>query len=623
MTASVSSSVQVGSDKRQARRRRFGDSGRLHLDRRLPFLVVHRLSEHQGSASSLARRVALNSPAYLVWTEGADDAEALTLLDELTDELGEPELPLLVMSIEDLDQTPESDDSQRLTPFVTTVSGGRSDREQRARKTLIKAMGEIEIDLRRPEVFEQPMRRDHWLARSLDDQSALNDPVLIGLPQVHRRADGGVYPQLAHELTVACGDALLRTACAYLDDGQDHAPTHYRALGRSAFLKAALHADRKLDAIAGSFDFLLAVSPINATEALQRFVADGEQKPAELRYRPLTVDPDAVKRQLYRLDFTRLEDPLLERLFSDKRHEIDAQLTMLATRNTPSFRPASLFLYGAVSADLLEDAHRLLATIPRGARRGETVDAPIVATAARALISSYSYEHAVFDASVEIRDDVSGLLVTGNRLLIGSTSTMPAARLDALLSHEVSTHLLTYLNGSQQGLSIFRTGLAKYEGIQEGLGVFAEWATGGLSATRMRLLAARVVAVDAMQHGAEFMETYRLLRRELGFSISGAFGIATRVHRSGGLAKDSIYLEGFRAVVDHVAAGRSLTPFWLGKIARTDVPAMEELLQRGLIRPPAFLPDYLSRPDAKRRIDRLESGIPLDQLFTAETDRCA
>jgi uncharacterized protein (TIGR02421 family) len=199
--------------------------------------------------------------------------------------------------------------------------------------------------------------------------------------------------------------------------------------------------------------------------------------------------------------------------------------------------------------------------------------------------------------------------------LVGSATMMPAARLDALLSHEVSTHLLTYVNGSAQGLSIFRSGLAKYEGIQEGLGVFAEWAVGGLSVTRMRLLAARVVAVDAMQHGAEFMDTYRLLRGELGFSLSGAFGIATRVHRSGGLAKDAIYLEGFRAVIDYVAAGGTLTPFWLGKISHTDVPAIEELLQRGLVHAPKFLPAYLQRPEVQQRIHALKKGPGMQHLL--------
>lgn len=614
MRASDKHAVPVA-DHHGATRRKVGRTGRLHLDRKLPFVVVNRLPSGETASGSLARRVALNSPAYLVWEEGEDDNVALTLLDLLAVELGKPALPLLVIALADLDQSPESDNSQQLTPFVATVAGGHSKREQRARQALMEALADIEIDLRRPEVLEEAVSRGHWLVDALSKEAANTDPLLIGLPQIHRRRDGKIYPQVAHELAMKCGDALLRAACAYVDDDQGHAPAHYRSLGRSAFLKAALNIDHKLDRIAASYDFLLSVSPINHAEALHKFIDNGEQVAPEFRYRPLTVDPDAVKRRLYQLDFSRLEDPLLERLFSDKRHEIDAQLTMLATRNTPSFRAASLFLYGAVSATLLEDA-RLVLEIARPRRLScSRIDAAGVAAAARDLIRSYSRNDAVFDALVEVRDDVAGLLVTGNRLLIGAGTAVPESRLDALLSHEVSTHLLTSVNGAAQGLSIFRSGLAKYEGIQEGLGVFAEWAVGGLSMSRMRLLAARVLAVDAMQHGAEFMDTYRLLRRDLGYSVNGAFGIATRVHRSGGLAKDAIYLEGFRAVIEYVSSGRSLAPFWLGKIALTDVPAIEELLQRGLVHPPTFLPHYLERPDAKQGIARLRAGGGLDQLL--------
>jgi len=605
-------------DRRGARRSKVGTSGRLHLDRSLPFVVVHRRHGDEDPSASIARRVALNSPAYLVWDAGPDDTAAFELLVELTEELGRAGMPLLVVALDDLAQPPEGEASPHLTPFVATVSGGRSAREHRARDVLIESLKSIEIDLRRPDVIAQSLPREHWLVTALAGVTDQTDPMLISLPQIHRRDGGGVYPQLAHELAVACGDALLRTACAYLDDGSSRAPKHYRSLGRSALLKAALSADEKLGRITSSFDFLLSVSPINITVALEKFIADGEQVAPVFRYRPLTVDPDLVKRRLYRLDFARLEDPLLARLFSDKRHEIDAQLTMLATRNTPSFRPASMFLYGSVQGSLLEDARRLLDMPRPRAAKGKIVAAPDIAIAASDLIGSYNRSDALFDAKVEVRDDVAGLMVSRNRLLVGSATAMQAARLDALLSHEVSTHLLTYINGAAQGLSIFRSGLAKYEGIQEGLGVFAEWAVGGLSITRLRLLAARVVAVDAMQRGSEFMETYRLLRRDLGFSIGGAFSIATRVHRSGGLAKDAIYLEGFRAIVTHIASGGPLAPFWLGKIALTDVPAIEELLQRGLVHPPTFLPSYLNRPEAKSRIARLTSDIGLDRLFELE-----
>ena len=144
---------------------------------------------------------------------------------------------------------------------------------------------------------------------------------------------------------------------------------------------------------------------------------------------------------------------------------------------------------------------------------------------------------------------------------------MPAHGVDALLAHEVSVHLLTHFNGAAQGLTVFRTGLAHYEGVQEGLGVFAEWAVGGLSRTRLRLLAGRVVAVDAMLDGAEFVEVYRGLRRRPWLPRNAAFDIATRVFRSGGFAKDVIYLQGLQDVIGLVAAGASLDPFWIGKIA--------------------------------------------------------
>jgi uncharacterized protein (TIGR02421 family) len=374
--------------------------------------------------------------------------------------------------------------------------------------------------------------------------------------------------------------------------------------------------------IAGSFDFLLSVSPINTGEAMERFLgANGKEQP-HFRYRPLSVDPDHAKRALYDIDLAILEDPLLERLLSEKRREIDHQLTMLATRNTPAFRAASMVLYGIVEPGLLDDARGLLESTAPTPPRGECLDATGIADAARALIAAYATLDERFAAEVEIRDDVSGLMVSGPKLMIGRDSLMPAHRIDALLAHEVSVHLLTFFNGRSQGLKIFRSGLADYEGVQEGLGVFAEWAVGGLTRTRLRLLAGRVIAVDAMLRGADFIEVHRLLVHDHGFRERGAFRIAARVLRSGGLAKDAIYLRGFRQVVDLVASGASLAPFWLGKIAPGHAPAIEELLLRGLVHQPLFIPEFLSRPDTQARIARLRAGLPFQSMFNPEPQPC-
>ena len=90
-------------------------------------------------------------------------------------------------------------------------------------------------------------------------------------------------------------------------EGQKGAPLHYRALGRSAFLAAALHADKKLDAIARSYDFLLSLTPINAAEAMHAFVegqADkaphiplpaADRRSRQRQARPLCDRPDPAR----------------------------------------------------------------------------------------------------------------------------------------------------------------------------------------------------------------------------------------------------------------------------------------------------------------------------------------
>jgi hypothetical protein len=148
--------------------------------------------------------------------------------------------------------------------------------------------------------------------------------------------------------------------------------------------------------------------------------------------------------------------------------------------------------------------------------------------------------------------------------------------------------------------------------------VFAEYAVGGLTASRLRLLAARVLVVDAMVAGAEFVEAFRMLR-DLGFGPRIAFNVAARVYRSGGLSKDAIYLRGFKEVLEMLSAGRDLAPFWYGKIAARHVLIIEELAARGLLRTPRTLPIFLARPDAQKRIAALRSSPAFSSLLFKET----
>ena len=586
-------------------REAFAKTGRIHIDRWLPFLVLHR----GGNADSIGRHVALNSPAYLLWSP-EDDSEAESALDPIVARLREQLGPVLVVEVIDSPAEQKAEDSPHLPTLDIRIAHSSEAGATAAAEALNAAAADVKIDSHHATAAIEPIHPP-----PIDMTGA--ERLVLTVPQIQRAPDGRIYPQLMHELVAQLIDCILCAAAAFIGQTSHGPRPHSRSLGRSAFIAAALNADKKLDALARSYDFLLSISPINTAEAREQFFEAGEQQAPAFRYRPLTVDPDVAKRDLYAIDLSIVEDLLLERLLCEKRREIDMQLTMLATRNTPSFRPASVFLYGAVADDLMSDARTILDKVKPRTSKGQAYDAAQVAAAANELVAYYRSIDDRFEARVEVRGDVSGLLVSGDRLMISSDSAIAQNRLDPLLAHEVSVHLLTYFNGATQGLTIFRTGLAGYEGIQEGLGVFAEWAVGGLTPGRLRLLAGRVIAVDAMIRRATFVEVYRLLR-DNGFSRQSAFDITARVFRSGGLAKDAIYLKGFLAVIHRVAAGESLDPFWLGKIAPGHVDAVDELLERGLLHAPVFVPEFLTRERSQERIAALRAGASLDRILELE-----
>ena len=88
--------------------------------------------------------------------------------------------------------------------------------------------------------------------------------------------------------------------------------------------------------------------------------------------------------------------------------------------------------------------------------------------------------------------------------------------------------------------------------------MLAEYLTGGLDPRRLRVLAARVVAVGQMLDGAGFLEIFESLRTDHRIPARTAWSIAIRVVVGGGSVKDAIYLRGITRILDALAEGSSL-----------------------------------------------------------------
>jgi len=376
---------------------------------------------------------------------------------------------------------------------------------------------------------------------------------------------------------------------------------------------ADLAVDHSLALLAQSFRFLLDITPVDADDLRDDFLEGREPEP-DFTYRELETDPAVVRTELEAIDLGEVEDPVLGQLLRAKHREMELQLDMLEARDTDDFLPLSVELYGGVSPTLRKQAEALLASITRTEPTGEVLDAEEFLALALEEIGHYRQEDPDLDMHAEIRPDVNGVMVSGDVLLIGPETKVQRARAQALLHHEVGTHLVTQSNGSHQPIKVLGVGLAGYDETQEGLAVLAEIACGGLTAFRLRQLASRVVTVHRMIGGATFAEAHEALVAD-DFPEGSAWTTVMRVYRSGGMTKDAIYLRGLVELLEHLGGGGSLDQLWLGKFSLRDLPLIGELEERGLLRPPRVLPRYLHDPATPANLARAVGTHDLGTLL--------
>ncbi len=428
-----------------------------------------------------------------------------------------------------------------------------------------------------------------------------------------------VYPLVLRALRRSLSRALRRTMYEFTRTHTTQRPAHFHVLGKRAFVKSAWEVDGRLAAVADAFDFLLEVTPANPREAWNEFRRAGYEREPHLHYRPLRIDPAGVKRRLFEIPVERVEDPALALLFHQKQEEIDRQVTMLLDRNTPRFQLGSRALYGDVSRELVETALGLLERLParsRERRGGKRFDAEAFRRRAKQELEWYAKRWKRFRSDVEVRADLgAGLMVSSGRLIVGAEASIPGSRVEALIQHEIGTHVVTYFNGRAQRFQLLHAGLAGYDALQEGLAVLAEHLVGGLSKPRLRLLAARVVAADLLVRGAGFLEIFRALVEQHGFERRTAFGITLRICRGGGLTKDALYLQGLIDVLAYFSRGGRLRPLLVGKLAVEHVPIIRELEWREIVRKPLLMPRYLELPHVAARLERVREGLTVFDLI--------
>lgn len=591
----------------------------LHVDRQLPFLCVHRQTPHQADAGTAS--LLNGQAAYLqAVAEPACHRDTVDLVDAVAAAQSEAFGSFLLVELWAGSVGAAPGDRPRPPAFRVHATGDLSNRFIECVENALQEVTLREEPATVRTVFDECCTPPGLPSLMSRDRMRELNCVAMGLevdPVYRDPETGAALPFALKALRRGMAHALKMIFYHFSHDQTRYYPDHYQELGPRVVTDAVLEIDRQLADISESFDLLLHVTPVNASDAWIEFETGKYDKTPTFHYRPREVDPAILKRSLYLVPVDRAEDPTLIDLFSSKRDELDRQLTLLNDRETGRFMHGSIQIFGSIDDHLLGTAKKLAShtTADAAGRSGELLGPEALASSAREEIAFYRDADPTLAASVEVRDDITGIMVSHGNFLIGSDAGASDSRLRATLNHEIGTHALTYHNGKKQPFRLLYAGLAGYEELQEGLAVLAEYLSGGLTLSRLRLLAGRVVAVHSISGGADFVETFRLLHREYDFEAFTAYTMTMRVFRGGGYTKDMIYLRGLLRLLEHLAADPATDLLFCGKIAMEHLHLIEELRWRRVLGPNALLPRYLQEEETRKRLEILKRNATLEHIL--------
>ncbi len=376
--------------------------------------------------------------------------------------------------------------------------------------------------------------------------------------------------------------------------------------------EADLTLDHKLSELSGRLPLLRLVTPTNVTEARAVFLA-GEEPIFSYRALP---DLEQISHELDGLSSEQATDPTIAHMAEGLIHELKLKVEMLSRRNSPDFFLSSIEMFGHVEDETLEAANRIVERVPETKTTGGRIGATQLAAEALKELDYYQEQFPELAATVNVSSTTTGVMVEAGHLFIASDIKVIRARVYPLLQHEVGTHIVTFENGRSQPLHMLSVGLARYDELQEALGVLAEYlAGGGLPASRLRVLAYRVITAHLRGQNATFREAYGHLAG-LGCSKRVAFTTVMRTYRSGGITKDAVYLRGLIRLLALIEKMDELdmTPLLVGKVSFEALPLVRELLDRSILTTPPLVPRYLVDPEARQRMKKVQQGLDVLEL---------
>ncbi|GAA0687059.1 flavohemoglobin expression-modulating QEGLA motif protein [Marinobacterium maritimum] len=417
--------------------------------------------------------------------------------------------------------------------------------------------------------------------------------VPLQIDPIFRDTSGNLYPLVVNALRNGLHCSLYEAAATLARQGSNLKLSGHDLMP-SELPGEVLRVDRALKKLAKGLETLLYINPINIAREERQFMRSKGRYQPQFRYRQLRIDPYVHREKLYRLPVDRIRDPALRQLYREVIDALAERIDLLVSIGSDRFLYNSLRYYGEPTSEDLANARFLLHAMERPEEsNGQRYSAEEMIPFFEQKAQAWGLE-----CKVELSDRLLAQAMVNNgrkALMVRRSATASESELHALAHHELGVHMVTSLNAAAQPLKVFTLGLPGNTHAQEGLAILSEYLCGHLTLKRLKTLALRVIAVDQMLRYNDFCRTWRTLVEDYQCQEEEAFKITARVHRGGGFTKDHLYLSGFSQALKLWREG-DINGLYVGKTGFAYLPLINELLARGLVEAPAYLPDSLVNP---------------------------
>ncbi|ASQ46633.1 flavohemoglobin expression-modulating QEGLA motif protein [Legionella clemsonensis] len=302
------------------------------------------------------------------------------------------------------------------------------------------------------------------------------------------------------------------------------------------------------------------------------------------------------------------------RLIKRQCEEYARAVQMLNARGTPAFCELAMELYGSPDDAFYSGGPRLselgtllfdVLTALEVQLKSEADEKKHTPQKAQELLQerlSHFFDQHPGKVTVMVSDDMVADASAGADTIKLSQHAMFSDRdLKYLEVHEGWVHVGTTLNGATQPYcSFLGKGSPSCSVIQEGLAVITEIVTFSSYPGRVRKITNRVIALEKVRQGANFIDIYRYFI-ECGLTEDDSYNHTVRVFRGstpegGPFTKDLSYAKGFLLIYNYMRFAisqrriDSIPLLFTGKLILDDLPLLGELKERGILSPPVYLP---------------------------------